>query len=207
MTTKARRTAVVVAAVLACCGLTAPAALAAKHTTKSATATDLTLSYQYVWNSPNPAAPTWCMNEDDIDIRTWTGSLAGSFNPSDQLCDGRVDYSGGLWWNAGGVGIAVDLYGAGTLDDMRITSPLGDSHHAVLMGSSTSRGVTTYHWAACYVPGYSLLTNTGSTPLPGGTWTTTASGNLTSLRLTIDAQMAYVTFQQNHCPPSEQHLY
>jgi hypothetical protein len=210
VTTKARRVALALAASVVCSLAPAPAALAAKSTAKAGakqpTTTTLAMTYEYVWNSPNPAAPTWCLNEDDFHIRTWTGALAGSFATSDRLCDANVDYSGGLWWDAGGIGIGVDLYATGTLTDMTITSPLGDVHHAVLVASSTDRGVTTNHYQACFVPSFSLANNVGGPSLLGGTWQMGVSGSLTQARFNVDAEMADVTFQQQHCPALQQNL-
>lgn len=183
----------------------APGALAAKGG-KSAAATGLTLSSQYVSNSPNPAAPTWCLNEDDWHQRNWSGSLNGSFTATEQLCDGSVDYAGGTWWNAGGIGLQSDLYVTGTLSDLAITSPQGLGHHAVLVGSSTSRGLTTNHYQVCYVPPYSTTSGTGGTPLAGGSWQISLTGDVTNVRYTVDAEMTDIMFQQQHCPASEQNL-
>src|SRR3954454_15984758 len=60
----------------------------------------LSFTSDYWWTNPNPAAPSWCINEDDIHQRTWTGSLNGSFTATELLCDRRVDYSGGQYWSA-----------------------------------------------------------------------------------------------------------
>lgn len=189
-----------------------PAALAGKgggggKPPKTATNNSaLSLVSQSVWNSPNPAAPTWCLNEDDYHQRTWSGSLIGSFTATEQLCGLDADYSGGMYWDAGGIGIQADLFVTGTLSDLTITSPQGDSHSAVLVGSSTSNGSTSSHYEVCYVPPYALASNTGGTPLAGGTWQITLSGNVSKVTLSETAQMADVTFQQASCPVSEQNL-
>jgi hypothetical protein len=167
----------------------------------------LSLSSDYLWNSPNPGAPTWCINEDDYHHRIWSGSLSGSFVALEQLCDTNVDYSAGIWWDAGGIGLQADLYVVGTLSDLTITSPRGDAHHAVLVGSSTSKGVTTTHYQACYVPPFSITYNIGGTPLPGGAWPITLSGSIAKATLSLTAEMADTTFQQQRCPPSEQNLF
>ena len=188
----------------------ATAALAAKgggaagRQTSGSTAWSLVR--EYVSNSPNPSAPTWCLNEDDWHQRTWSGSLSGTFTASERLCDSNVDYSGGMWWNAGGIGVQADLYVTGKLDALTITSPQGDVHRAELVGSSTSKGTTTDHYQVCFVPGYSATYNTGGAPLPGGTYEFSLSGTISKATYTIDAEMADATFQQNRCPASQQNL-
>lgn len=163
----------------------------------------LSLSSEYVWNNPNPAAPTSCLNEDDWHVRTWTGSLSGSFAATEQLCDLIVD-----GWDAGGIGLQADLVVSGTLSDLSITSPLGDSHQGVLMDSTTTkRHVVLNHYEVCYVPPYMLATDVGFNPLAGGIWRLTVSGNVTHVSLTSTARMADVGFQQSSCPPSEQNLF
>jgi hypothetical protein len=54
-------------------------------------AAPLSLVSDYAWNSPNPGAPTWCLNEDDYHQRTWSGSLNGGFTAHEQLCSADVD--------------------------------------------------------------------------------------------------------------------
>jgi hypothetical protein len=34
------------------------------------------MTSEYVYNSQNPVAPSWCLNEDDVDQRTFSGSLS-----------------------------------------------------------------------------------------------------------------------------------
>jgi hypothetical protein len=170
-------------------------------------AAPLSLVSDYAWNSPNAGAPTWCLNEDDFHQRTWSGSLNGSFTAVEQLCSSDSDYSAGLWWDAGGIGIQADLNVVGALGDLTITSPLGDSHHAVLVGSSTSKGVTTNHYRACYVPPFSLTYNIGGTPLPGGAWAITLSGSIAKAGYSVTTEMADTVFQQQYCPASEQNLF
>ena len=185
-----------------------PGAQAAKSgsggTGKQASAAPLTLVSQYTWLNPND--PPWCRSEDDIDQRTWSGSLNGSFAASEYLCNPIVDYYNGIWWDAGGIGLQSDVYVVGTFNDLTITSPLGDSHHAVLVGSSTSKGVTTNHYEACYVPSYSLINDIGGTPLVGGTWKITLSGNIANANWNATETMTGVTFQQQNCPVSQQNL-
>jgi hypothetical protein len=169
-------------------------------------AAPLSLVAEYVWNSPNPAAPTWCLNEDDYHQRTWSGSLSGSFTATEQLCGESADYSGGIYWDAGGIGLQADLYVVGALSELMITSPQGDSHYAVPMGSSTSRGETTTHYEVCYVPPYSSTYDVGGTPLPGGIWEVTLSGSITQATFSLTAAMTDVQFQQQYCPASERNL-
>ena len=169
-------------------------------------ATTLSLVSETVSKSLNPAAPSWCLNEDDYHKRAWSGSLNGSFAVTEQLCGLTTDYSGGLYWDAGGIGIQADLYVAGTPTDLTITSPQGDSHHAVLVGSTTSNGGAMNHYQVCYVPPFALATDTGGMPLPGGSWQITLSGNVSKVSFSETAQMADVNFQQANCPASEQNL-
>ena len=182
----------------------APSALAAKP---AAPTTGLAQTYEYVWNNPNPAAPTWCQNEDDWHVRTWTGSLSGSFGATERLCDASVDYSGGQYWDAGGIGLQADLFVSGTLNDLAITSPNGDSHHAVFVGSTTSKRTTINHYQVCYVPPFMLASDTGYNPLTGGTWQVSLSGQVTNVNFTLTTRMADVSFQQQNCPSSEQNLH
>ena len=187
----------------------APVALAGKNGNgnKAASAVaPLSLVSESVWNSPNPAAPTWCLNEDDYHKRTWSGSLDGTFTTTEQLCGTSADYSGGIWWDGGGVGFVADVYVVGSLADATITSPDGASHHAVLMDSSTSRGVTTDHYSVCYVPPYSFVSNTGGTSLRGGTWQFALTGPLKKATYSVTAEMSDVPFQQQRCPASQQNL-
>lgn len=154
----------------------------------------------------NPNSPSWCMNEDDYDQRVFSGSLSGTVSASQQLCGLDSDFYNNVYWSAGGIGVEADVYVVGQLSDLTITSPSGDAHHAVLMGSSTDKGTTTYHYAACYVPSYAAATDTGGTPLPGGTWQVNLSGQMSSARLSINSQMTDVRYQQAHCPVSEQNI-
>jgi hypothetical protein len=184
---------------------------------KQSAAAPLSLVYEQSRNTLNPAAPTWCLNEDDYHQRTWSGSLNGSFTIVEQLCDATEDYSGGLWWDAGGIGLQADLEVTGTLSDLTITSPTGDIHHAVLVGSATSRGQTINHYEVCYVPGYSLTYNIGGRPLPGGLWHITLSGNLTTVPyqdylsyhggFSATSDMTDIAFQQQYCAASQQNLF
>jgi hypothetical protein len=166
----------------------------------------LSLVSESFWNSPNPAAPTWCLNEDDFHQRSWSGALSGSLTASERLCDASVDYSGGIWWDAGGIGVQADAYVVGTLTELSITSPLGEIHRAVLVDSTTTKRVTTNHYQVCYVPPFSISNNVGGTALAGGTWQATLAGTLTDVRYTLTVEMADVTFQRQYCPAAQQNL-
>lgn len=204
----ARRTLTLSALVasLAVCSPLTPVAHADKSGKggQSTQATPLTLISEYTALNPND--PPWCLSEDDIHIREWSGSLDGSFSATERLCDESVDYYDGMWWSGGGVGFQTEAYVVGTLSGLAITSPLGDSHQAVLVGSSTAKGVTTYHYEACYVTSRSISTGTGGPALPGGTWTMTLSGTITRATFYVHALMPYVSYQEEHCPVSEQNL-
>ena len=172
---------------------------------KAGGAAPLTLFSERVWNSPNPNAPSWCLNEDDWHQRIWSGSLNGSFSTSEQLCGTSGDYAGGIWWDAGAVGLQADLYVTGALTGFTMTSPSGDSRHALLVDSSTSKGATTQHYQVCSLPPYSIASKAGGTPLTGGTWQLTLSGSIKNASLTLTAQMADTAFQQR-CPAPHQNL-
>ncbi len=154
----------------------------------------------------NPNTPPWCMGEDDYDYRTFTGSLAGSYSTTYQLCNSSVDYYNGVYWNAGGEGIQASLDVSGTYTDLSITAPDGSSHHGVLVSTTVFHGVTTQHYQVCYVPPYFVSTDTGTSPLAGGVYTMSVSGQFTSTAWTTRADMTDVTFQRTYCPPSEQNL-
>jgi len=156
------------------------------------------------WNNPN--SPSWCLNEDDYDQPVYSGSLSGSMSASEQFCGLSSDYYNGTWWDAGGIGLETDIYFTGQLTDLSITAPDGTAHHAVLVGQATSKGQTTYHYAACYVPAYSSATDTGGTPLPGGSWGISLNGQVSNARWSVRAQMTDVRFQQTYCPVSQQNI-
>ena len=194
---------------IACCIAGAGTSMAAKGgksgSGTGSTGSDLTLSSETVQNSPNTAAPLWCLNEDDLHKRMWTGSLNGSFTATERLC-GTSDYSNGMYWDAGGIGLQAEVWVNGTLDDVTITSPDGTSHHAVLVDSSTSKGATTKHYQVCYTPQYSISSGASGRPMVGGTWQITATGNFTSGTFATTARMTTVAYQQSYCPASEQNL-
>jgi hypothetical protein len=154
----------------------------------------------------NPNSPAWCLNEDDYQQPVYSGSLSGSYTANQQLCNPSVDYYNGIWWGAGGIGLKSDVYVVGQLSDLTITAPDGTAHHAVLMGQSISKGMTTSHYAVCYCPPYSIAFDTGGTPLLGGTWQITLSGQISSARWAINLQMTDAPFQQAYCPSAEQNL-
>ena len=49
-------------------------------------------------------------------------------------------------------------------------------------------------------------TNTGTSPLAGGTWTVTLSGSISSASWTAQVTMTDVNFQQQNCPTSQQKI-
>jgi hypothetical protein len=175
------------------------------HSTTGSVATNLQEVSDYSWT--NPYSPPWCMTEDDSNQAHYTGALNGTYAVTAQLCGLSSDYYNGMWFDAGGIGIESDVYVVGQLTDLTITAPDGTAHHAVFMGQSTYKGVTTSHYATCFVPFYSISTDTsGGGPLPGGTWTTALSGQVSSASWYVNAQMTDAPFQQSHCPSSEQNL-
>jgi hypothetical protein len=165
----------------------------------SATVAPLSLASENV--SLNPKNPSWCVSEDDFDQRVFTGSLNGSYSTSYQLCG--LDTDG---YTAGGEGLTARVAVVGSLSDMAITAPDGTLTHAVEMSQSTSKGITTTEYAVCVVPPFYLATDTGTSPLEGGTWRLTLSGQITSATWTTTVTMAYVSWQQAYCPASEQNL-
>lgn len=192
-----------------CCIAGAGTSLAAKGGnagSSSSTGSGLSLVSEIVHNSPNTAAPLWCLNEDDYHYRAWSGSLNGSFTATDRVCGTDDDYANGMYWRGGGIGLQADIWVTGTLQDLTITSPTGDSHHAVLVGSSTSKGTRTDHYQVCYTPSYSISTGISGWPLDGGTWQIAASGTFSKSTFATTAKMTDVSYQQMYCPPSEQNL-
>lgn len=169
---------------------------------KTTNSSPLSLTALQITNNPN--SPSWCDNEDDVHDYQGTGSLQGTLSDTQQFCGD--DFYNNVYWDAGGEGIGLDALSAGPLTDMTITAPGGSVHHAVLIGTTTSKGVTTYHYQTCYVPLYSRSTDTGSAPLAGGTWTYAITGNVPKVTYTVRVDMTDVQFQQAHCPPSQQNL-
>jgi hypothetical protein len=158
------------------------------------------MTYQTVqWNPKLPGVT--CLTEDDLDERGFSGSLNGSYSTSYRLCDYNTD-----GFSAGGIGLQSSVAVVGQMSDVTITAPDGSVHHGVLMGQTTSKGVTTYNYAVCYVPLYYTSSDTGSDPLPGGAWQVTLSGQISNAHWTTRAQMTNTTFQRNYCPASEQNL-
>lgn len=166
------------------------------------------LQSQYVQYSSNPAAPNWCLNEDDFHQRTWAGYLNGAFSATEQLCSPTVDYSGGMYWDAGGIGLQADLYVVGTLTSLTVTSPQGVVHSGVLVGSQylAKQRVIQKHYQVCFAPTYSISTDTGGTPLAGGAWTINLAGNFSQTSYTVTGTMTDAKYQQQYCPTSEQNL-
>lgn len=170
------------------------------HTSTNSSGSALGLTSETVQWNPKLSERS-CLTEDDYDQRAFSGSLNGSYSTGYTLCDLNSD---GL--TAGGIGLQTVVGVVGQLSDLTITAPDGSVHHAVPTGQSTSRGVTTSYYEACYVPTYYTSTNTSSNPLPGGAWQITLSGQISSANWTTNAEMTNVTFQQNYCPASEQNL-
>jgi hypothetical protein len=172
-----------------------------KGNASSSTGSSSTLGLTSETVQLNPNLPSWCLSEDDYDQRVLSGSLSGGFSTSYQTCGLNAD-----GFTAGGIGLQSDVYVVGQLSDLAITAPDGGVHHAVLMGQATSKGVTSYHYAVCFVPLYFISNDTGTDPLPGGTWEIALSGQISNASWTTRAQMTDSVFQQNYCPPSEQNL-
>lgn len=196
----------VVAALLALSTAAVPTLAAEAGNPHSSTLIASPLSLVSYTSQLNPNAPPWCAAEDAVIQQSFSGYLAGVYTTSQQLCGLSTDYYDGVWWDAGGIGLESDVYVVGQLTDLAITSPDGTAHHAVLMGQSTSKHVTTYHYGVCYVPPYSLLNDIGGTPLPGGTWGISLSGTVSSATWHVNATMTDVAFQQSYCPPSQQNI-
>jgi hypothetical protein len=137
------------------------------------------------------------MTEDDVVQRSFSGSLYGSYSTSFQLCGLSTDT-----WTAGGEGIQSEVGVNGTLSDLTITAPDGTVTHGVYTG--TSKGVSSYE--VCVVPPYYASTDTGTSPLAGGTWTVTLSGSITNASWEAQVTMTDVTFQQQNCPTSQQNI-
>jgi len=173
-------------------------------TTTQPSGAPLSLASDSTWNNPN--SPSWCMNEDDYDQAVYSGSLNGSASRTEQLCGLSSDYYNNVYWDAGGIGLESDVYVTGQLADLSITAPDGTVHHAVLVGQASSKGTTTYHYATCYVPTYSVSTDTGGRPLPGGTWQVALSGQSTTTRWNVNVVMTDAPFQKSYCPSAQQNL-
>ncbi len=182
----------------------ASAAKGGKGATGGQSSSPLSMTSGYT--SLNQYDPSWCLSEDDFYERTWTGSLNGNFTATEYLCDRNVDYYNGIWWTPGGLGVYASVYVVGSLTDMTITSPTGFVQHAVLVGSTTSKGVTTSHYETCSMPPFSVSSGVGGTPIPGGTWSVTLSGNMSAVTFADNVEMGYVNWQQQGCPSSEQNL-
>ena len=73
-------------------------------------------------------------------------------------------------------------------------------------GQSTYKGVTSYSYSVCYTPLYYVASNTGTDPLPGGSWHVTVSGQLSKVSWVTKALMTDANYQQMYCPTSQQNL-
>lgn len=190
---------VVVGALVTMIVVAAPSAVAGASPKNTSAANPLSLTSQTeMWN---PKVSVSCLTEDDYWQRVFSGSLNGSYSTSYQLCGLNTD-----GYTAGGIGLQSSISVVGQLTSLTITAPDGTSHGAVLMGQSTSKGVTKQIYEVCYVPPYYMSTDTGTDPLQGGTWNITLSGDISSASWVTNAEMTDVTFQQGHCPTSEQNL-
>jgi hypothetical protein len=182
-----------------------PTSTSSTTTTSASPPTSGTLGLTSTSTWLNPKMPYWCLSEDDYDQRVFSGSLNGSYATSYRLCG--LDTDG---YTAGGIGLESDVYVEGQLSDVTVTGPDGSVHHAVLMGTSTSgsgkNAATTSHYAVCYVPPWSISSDTSGAALPGGTWVITLSGQIANANWTTTAWMTNVTYQQTHCPQTEQNL-
>ncbi len=158
---------------------------------------------QEVWSySSNPTAPSGCLNEDDSHYRNWAGSLAGTFLATEQLCDYATD-----GWSAGGIGLEADVWVTDAVADLSITSPAGVKQQAVLMSQTKLKGgAIRNYYAVCVMPLFYLSTNTGTDPLPGGTWTFSLTTQASTVSYEVRGIMGYPDQQQAYCPASEQNL-
>jgi hypothetical protein len=175
-----------------------PSALAAKGGKGSkalATSTTLALTSETIY-WPDTWAPN-CMTEDDVVVRSFSGSLSGSYSTSFRLCSLSTD-----GWTAGGEGIQSEVGLSGTLSDLAITAPDGTVTHGAYTG--TSQGISYYK--VCVVPPYYASTDTGTSPLAGGTWTVTLSGSISSASWNAQVTMTDVNFQRANCPASQQNI-
>ena len=137
------------------------------------------------------------MTEDDVVVRSFAGSLSGSYATSFQLCDLSTD-----GWTAGGEGVQSEVGVSGTLSDLTITAPNGTVTHGVY--TATEKGISYYE--VCVVPSYYASTDTMIGGLPGGTWTVMVSGSASSASWTAQVTMTDVYFQQANCPASQQNI-
>jgi hypothetical protein len=161
----------------------------------SSTSTTLALAGEYTY-WPDTWEPN-CMTEDDVVARSFSGSLNGSYSTSFQLCGLSTD-----GWTAGGEGVQSEVGVNGTLNDLTITAPDGTVTHGVY--TSTSKGISYYK--VCVVPPYYASTDTGTSPLTGGTWTVNLSGSISSASWKAQVTMTDVNFQQQNCPASQQNI-
>lgn len=155
----------------------------------------LTLTSEYVY-WPDTWEPN-CMTEDDVDQRGFSGSLSGSYSTSFRLCSLSTD-----GWTAGGEGVQSEVGVSGTLSDLTITAPDGTVTHGVYTGQK--KGISYYE--VCVVPPYYASSDTGTSPLAGGTWTVTLNGSISSASWSAQVTMTDVYFQQANCPASQQNI-
>lgn len=187
--------AIAVTAVAVFLAAPALAAKGGKGANASPTTTTLALASERIY-WPDTWEPN-CMTEDDVVQRDFTGSLSGSYSTSFRLCGLSID-----GWTAGGEGIQSQVAVSGTLNDLTVTAPDGTVTHGVF--ASQSRGVSYYK--VCVVPPYFASTDTGTSPLAGGTWTVTLSGSISSASWEAQVNMTDVNFQQANCPASQQNI-
>lgn len=83
-------------------------------------------------------------------------------------------------------------------------------------GGKSEKKPPVNHYEVCFVPPYAVANDSGGTPLPGGAWTITLSGDLTTVPyrdylswhggFSVTAEMTDVAFQRSYCPASQQEL-
>jgi hypothetical protein len=180
----------------------------------STTSSPFALQTESVSSSFSLVAPSWCLNEDDYNSRSWSGSLTGTFTATEYFCTPGVDISGGYPdWDGGGVGLmaTIAVVGTDTLDHLRLSNQGGMynppvTQDAVWTGSSrTGSGrkrdpyvVTNYYRACAFWNG----ANFGSMGPWTGTWTLTVSGSLTKSSLSLAAEM--FSYAEGQCPQGQQ---
>ena len=158
----------------------------------------LSMTYQYT--SLNRYDPSWCLSEDSF-LRADVDGVSERelhrhrvpVRPERRLLERRLLEPRWPWRlcqrGRGGVTDRHDHHLA-----------YGVVHHAVLVGSTTSKGVTTSDYKACYMPPFSISSGGGGTPIPGGTWSVTLSGDISSATFTDNVEMGCVNMAADGLP-------